>query len=105
MAYNKSITKPSRAVKLRRIRGIIMSYNILRNIKIDEKKNSITITVASNNLTPHRFYTTEYGAVKEFAEKLKERCHNYYPSIDYYCCSQKAVNVKDIDELLKEYEK
>ena len=46
----------------------------------------------------------ETNAVKEFAEKLKERCHNYYPSIDYYCCSQKAVNVKDIDELLKEYE-
>ena len=44
-------------------------------------------------------------SVKEFAEKLKERCHNYYPSIDHYCCSQKAVNVKDIDELLKEYEK
>ena len=41
--------------------------------------------------------------VKEFAEKLKERCHNYYPSIDHYCCSQKAVNVKDIDELLQEY--
>ena len=43
-------------------------------------------------------------SVKEFAEKLKERCHNYYPSIDHYCCSQKAVNVKVIDELLKEYE-
>ena len=44
-------------------------------------------------------------AVKEFAEKVKEKCHNYYPSIDHYCCSEKAVNVKDIDELLKEYEK
>lgn len=43
-------------------------------------------------------------AVKEFAKKVKERCHNYYPSIDHYCCSEKAVNVKDIDELLKEYE-
>lgn len=42
-------------------------------------------------------------AVNEFAEKLKERCHNYYPSIDHYCCSEKAVNVKDIDELLKEF--
>ena len=41
---------------------------------------------------------------KDFAEKLKERCRNYYPSIDHYCCSVKAVNVKDIDELLKEYE-
>lgn len=46
----------------------------------------------------------EAKAVKEFAEKLKIKCHNYYPSIDHYCCSEKAVNVKDIDELLKEYE-
>lgn len=37
--------------------------------------------------------------------KLKSKCHNYYPSIDHYCCSVKAVNLSDIDELLKEYEK
>lgn len=43
-------------------------------------------------------------AVKEFAERLKGKCHNYYPSIDHYCCSEKAVNVKDIDELVKKYE-
>lgn len=36
--------------------------------------------------------------------KLKSKCHNYYPSIDHYCCSVKAVNLSDIDELLKEYE-
>lgn len=33
--------------------------------------------------------------------KLKSKCHNYYPSIDHYCCSVKAVNLSDIDELLK----
>ena len=43
--------------------------------------------------------------LKQFVVKAKERCHNYYPSIDHYCCSEKAVSVKDIDELLKEYEK
>mgnify|MGYP003415429187 FL=1 len=36
--------------------------------------------------------------------KLKSKCHNYYPSIDHYCCSVKAVNLSDINELLKEYE-
>jgi hypothetical protein len=36
--------------------------------------------------------------------KLKSKCHNYYPSIDHYCCSVKAVNLSDIYELLKEYE-
>ena len=42
--------------------------------------------------------------LKQFVVKAKERCRNYYPSIDHYCCSEKAVSVKDIDELLKEYE-
>ena len=36
--------------------------------------------------------------------ELKSKCHNYYPSIDHYCCSVKAVNLSDINELLKEYE-
>lgn len=36
--------------------------------------------------------------------KLKSKCHNYYPSIDHYCCSVKAVNLSDIDELIKEVE-
>ena len=44
-------------------------------------------------------------AVKEFAEKLKMKVHNYYPSIDSYCTSKHVILVKDIDELLKEYEK
>ena len=34
--------------------------------------------------------------------KLKSKCHNYYPSIDHYCCSVKAVNLSDIDEFIKE---
>lgn len=44
-------------------------------------------------------------AVKDFAAKLKKNTHNYYLSIDGYCCSCHFVLVKDIDELLKEYEK
>ena len=45
------------------------------------------------------------NAVKEFAEKLKKKVHNYYPSIDSYCTSRHVILVKDIDELLKEYDK
>lgn len=47
----------------------------------------------------------ETQAVKEFAEELKKKVHNYYPSIDSYCTSRHVILVKDIDELLKEYEK
>lgn len=42
---------------------------------------------------------------KEFAEMLKTKTHNYYPSIDSYCCSRHVVLVEDIDELLEEYTK
>ena len=45
------------------------------------------------------------NAAKEFAEKLKKKVHNYYPSIDSYCTSRHVILVKDIDELLKEYDK
>lgn len=34
--------------------------------------------------------------------ELKNKCHNYYPSIDHYCCSVKAVNLSDIDEMIEE---
>ena len=42
--------------------------------------------------------------VKEFAAKLKQNCRNFYPSVDHYCCSEKAVSVKEIDRLLIEYD-
>lgn len=64
--------------------------------KIDE--NCAVITKAEL-----KKYKTQ--AVKEFAEKLKKKVHNYYPSIDSYCTSKHVILVKDIDELLKEYEK
>lgn len=28
-------------------------------------------------------------------EELKKQSNNYYPSIDHYCLSRKAVNLKD----------
>lgn len=54
--------------------------------------NSDTIKRASNE------------AIKEFAERLKAKCHNYYPSIDSYCISRKAVELTDIYNLVKEME-
>ena len=54
---------------------------------------SVTIAIYKNR---------ETQAVKEFAEELKKKVHNYYPSIDSYCTSRHVILVKDIDELLKE---
>lgn len=41
-------------------------------------------------------------AIKKFAERLRAKCHNYYPSIDSYCISRKVVLLNDIDSLVKE---
>lgn len=38
----------------------------------------------------------------EVLNKLKGKCHNYYPSIDHYCCSVKAVTLSDINNIIKE---
>ena len=55
---------------------------------------SVTIAIYKNR---------ETQAVKEFAEKLKKKVHNYYPSIDSYCTSRHVILVEEIDELLKEF--
>ena len=34
-------------------------------------------------------------------EKLKRYSHNYYPSIDHYCLSKKAVALKDAIEIVE----
>lgn len=58
-----------------------------------------------NNHLRFQLEESKKSTVKEFAEKLKKKVHNYYPSIDSYCTSKHVILVKDIDELLKEYEK
>lgn len=42
------------------------------------------------------------SAIQEFAERLKDKSHNYYPSIDSYCTSRHVVLISDIDNLVKE---
>lgn len=72
--------------------------NIYYNVgyrKIDD--NCAVITKAELKLYQRQ-------AVKEFADELKKKVHNYYPSIDSYCTSRHVILVKDIDELLKEHE-
>lgn len=34
-------------------------------------------------------------------EELRRSSHNYYPSIDHYCLSKKAVNLKDAIEIVE----
>lgn len=58
----------------------------------------------SRNYVGEQIEQARKETAKEFAEKLKEKTHNYYPSIDSYCCSRKVVELKDIYELLNEYE-
>ena len=71
--------------------------------KVDEREKEIEKRFENNMKAVLEIEKKQ--AVKEFAEILKRKFHNYYPSIDQYCCSVKAVNANDIDELLKEYDK
>ena len=34
-------------------------------------------------------------------EELQNHSHNYYPSIDHYCLSRKAVDLKDAIEIVE----
>ena len=34
-------------------------------------------------------------------EELQKNSHNYYPSIDHYCTSQKAVRLKDAVDIVE----
>ena len=38
---------------------------------------------------------------EKMIEELEKRSHNYYPSIDHYCLSHKAVNLKDAIEIVE----
>ena len=39
--------------------------------------------------------------VDKVVEQLQKSNHNYYPSIDSYCVSEKAVKLKDAIEIVK----
>jgi hypothetical protein len=39
--------------------------------------------------------------VDKVVEQLQNDCHNYYPSIDYYCMSQKVVKLNDALNIVK----
>lgn len=49
---------------------LVMSYDIAKKITINEKKNKITLSIASNNVYPHTYYTVEYGSGLLFEDKL-----------------------------------
>lgn len=68
------------------------------NKQLQEKLNSAN----AGNVNCSGCELVETNAVKEFAEKLKEKTGT---SFDYYEHFQKVVLSEQIDELLKEYEK
>ena len=38
---------------------------------------------------------------EKVVEKFRKRSHNFYPSIDHYCLSQKAVNLNDAIKIVE----
>lgn len=67
--------------------------NEIERLKAENKQLKTECTLLDDELRNARQETINV------LNKLKSKCHNYYPSIDHYCCSVKAVNLSDIDEL------
>lgn len=38
---------------------------------------------------------------EEVIEELQKHSHNYYPSIDHYCTSVKAVKLRDVIDIIE----
>lgn len=85
--------------------SVVLSKEEYDNLKLQIQKAHNKGVQAGFDMTKFKEQSIRKQAVKEFAEKLKKKVHNYYPSIDSYCTSRHVILVKDIDELLKEYEK
>ena len=71
----------------------------LREI-MDEPHNTMFLMGigAAVSIVEHR--ETAFDKEKVIVE-FRKRSHNFYPSIDHYCLSQKAVNLKDATEIVE----
>lgn len=81
---------------------LVNAHNLINRQKAEiEKleKGSLKEAMTFNSKT---IANIRAEAVKEFAERLKGKVHNYYPSIDSYCVSRKVVLIADIENLLEE---
>lgn len=72
------------------------------NEKITTKDESNYYFMGQLRTAREELQTAKHEAIKEFAEKLRKKCHNYYPSMDSYCVSRYAVEIADVDNLVKE---
>lgn len=65
-------------------------------------KYGLSITKETEELRCKKFREVKHEAVKEFAEKVKEKALSHCKTIN---CYERKFIVETIDELLKEYEK
>lgn len=54
-----------------------MSYEIVKNINMNLKKETISITLACNNIVPHIFETINLTNNRSFDEALEQICKGY----------------------------
>lgn len=76
-----------------------VNFDALELIKAQEAEIEILKNENSDLVKEYRKKVLE-----EFADKLKDRFHNYYPSVNTYCISTKAVSYEDLFKTLREFE-
>lgn len=77
--------------------------------EIEQLKNNISqaqdqILAKAQDCQDYREQQVKQAKIDVLVE-LRNKCHNYYPSIDHYCCSVKAVNLSDINKMIEELKK
>lgn len=78
------------------------------NLLAEKQKNGVVSTEACRGMESaivafRSFILAQPMAFdkEKVVEKFRKRSHNFYPSIDHYCLSQKAVNLNDAIKIVE----
>lgn len=94
----------SRKALLKELDNGNSKYEIIINIEDDDRaKDVIDKTLRAYRRILKDMINNQPIAydVDKVVERLQNDCHNYYPSIDYCCMSQKVVKLNDALNIVK----
>lgn len=81
----------------------LISRKAVLDILTEERiRNSILASPAFGEMLAQRIKNIPTAFDKEeVINELQKHSHNYYPSIDHYCTSVKAVKLRDVIDIIE----
>lgn len=81
----------------------LISRKAVLDILTEERiRNSILASPAFGEMLEQRIKNIPTAFDKEeVIKELQKHSHNYYPSIDHYCTSVKAVKLRDVIDIIE----